>query len=184
VRLAPSGIDAVVRYTGSLTGVSNAIRRNVEQGSHQQILYDVHTMESAISDSLAERRFAMILLGVFAALALLLACVGIYGVIAYLVGQRTQEIGIRMALGARRADVLGLMLWEGTRLALMGIAIGGAVALALTRLMTKMIYGISATDPLTFFGVAIVLMLVAIAACYLPARKASRVDPMQALRSE
>lgn len=184
VGLAPSGVNAVVRYTGSLTSVSDAIRHNIEQGSHQQIVYDAHTMESAIADSLAERRFAMVLLGVFAALALLLASVGIYGVIAYLVGQRTQEIGIRMALGAQRMDVLRLMLWEGMRLALMGVAIGVVAALALTRLMTKMIYGVSATDPLTFSGVAMVLMLAAIAACYFPALKAARVDPIQALRSE
>ncbi len=184
VRLAPGGIDAVVRYTGSLTGVSDAIRHNIQQMSHEQIIYDAHTMESSISDSLAERRFAMVLLGVFAALALLLASIGIYGVIAYLVGQRTQEIGIRMALGAQRTDVLRMMLWEGTRLTLMGVAIGIAAGLALTRLMTKMIYGVSATDPLTFSGVAMVLMLVATAACYFPARKAARVDPMQALRSE
>ena len=184
VRLAPSGIDAVVRYTGSLTNVSDAIRRSIEQMSREQILYDSHTMESTISDSLAERRFAMILLGAFAALALLLAGIGLYGVIAYLVGQRAQEIGIRMALGAQRMDVVRMVLWEGTRLALMGVTIGIAAGLSLTRLMTKMIFGVSATDPLTFSGVAIVLMLVAIAACYFPARKAARVDPMQALRSE
>ncbi|WP_260736292.1 ABC transporter permease [Tunturiibacter lichenicola] len=184
VRLAPSGIDAVVRYTGNLTNVSDAIRHNVQRRSSEQILYDAHTMESSISDSLAERRFAMILLAIFAGLALLLAGIGIYGVIAYLVEQRTQEIGIRMALGAQRAEVARLMLWEGTRLALMGVAIGVAAGLALTRLMTKMIYGVSATDPLTFSGVAMVLMLVAIAACYFPARKASRLDPIQSLRSE
>jgi predicted permease len=184
VRLAPSGIDAVVRYTGNLTSVSDAIRHNIQQMSNEQIIYDAHTMENSISDSLAERRFAMILLGIFAALALLLASIGIYSVIAYLVGQRTQEIGIRMALGAQRGGMVRLILWEGTRLALMGVAIGVVAGLALTRLMTNMIYGISATDPLTFFGVATVLMLVAIAACYFPARKAARVDPIQALRSE
>jgi len=183
-RLAPSGSDEVVRYQGNLTGVSDAIRRTIQQMSNQQILYNPGTMESAISDSLAQQRFAMILLAVFAGLALLLASVGIYGVIAYVVGQRTQEIGIRMALGAQRGDVLQLMLWEGMRLALIGVLVGIAAGLALTRLMSKMLYGVSATDPLTFSGVATVLMLVAIAACYFPARRAASIDPMRALRTE
>jgi putative ABC transport system permease protein len=141
-------------------------------------------MESLISDSLAARRFAMILLGAFAVLALVLASVGIYGVIAYIVGQRTQEIGIRMALGAQRNDVMGLVLWQGARLALMGVSIGIAGALALTRLMTRLLYGVSATDPLTFAGLALILTLVAIAACWIPARRAMRVDPVVALRYE
>jgi predicted permease len=183
-RLAPSGIDEVVRYKGDLTGVTAAIRRTIGQMSNDQMIYNPGTMESAISDSLAQRRFAMMLLAAFAALALLLASIGIYGVIAYIVGQRTQEIGIRMALGAHRLDVLRLMLWEGMRLALMGVAIGVAAGLALTQLMNKMLYGVSATDPLTFCGVAALLMLVALTACYFPAQKAARVDPMQALRSE
>jgi predicted permease len=184
VRLAPSGIDAVVRYTGTTEGAVAAIRKTIGGMSNQQIIYDLQTMESVISDSLAERRFVMVLLGMFAVLALLLASVGIYGVIAYVVGQRTQEIGIRMALGAQRLDVLRLMLWEGTRLALVGVAIGIAAALALTRLMTKLLYGVGATDPLTFAGLAVVLTAVAVAASYIPARRAMRVDPMEALRCE
>jgi ABC-type antimicrobial peptide transport system permease subunit len=182
--LAPSGIDALVRYTGSLESTTAAIRRSIEQMSHEQIIYGQQTLESAIADSLGDRRFAMEILGAFAVVALLLAGVGIYGVIAYVAGQRTQEIGIRIALGAQRMDVLRLMLWEGTRLALVGVAIGITAAFAMTRLMAKMLYGVSATDPLTFAGVAVVLMLVATAACYLPARRATRIDPMQALRSE
>ena len=183
-RLAPTGIDEVVRYKGDLATVTDAIRRAVGQMSNEQMMYNPGTMESAISDSLAQRRFAMVLLAVFAVLALLLASVGIYGVIAYVVGQRTQEIGIRMALGAHRMDVLRLMLWEGMQLALIGVVFGIAAGMALTRLMSKMLYGVTATDPLTFSGVALILLLVAIAACYFPARRASRVDPMQALRSE
>jgi ABC-type antimicrobial peptide transport system permease subunit len=162
----------------------DSIRHTKSLMSGQQGIYGVQTMESLISDSLAARRFAMILLGAFAALAMVLASVGIYGVIAYVVGQRTQEIGIRMALGAQRNDVLRLILWQGTRLALLGICIGIVGALALTRLMTKLLYGVSATDPLTFAGLALILAAVAIAACCLPARKAMRVDPMVALRYE
>ena len=126
----------------------------------------------------------MILLGAFAGLALLLSSIGIYGVISYLVGQQTREIGIRMALGAQRKDVLRLILGNGARMALLGIAIGIVAALGLTRLMAKMLYGVSATDPLTFVVVALVLVLVALAACYIPARRAMRVDPLVALRYE
>jgi predicted permease len=183
-KLAPSGIDEVVRYKGDLDSVSVAIRSPIGQISNQQIIYDFTTIESIVSDTLASRRFVMIMLAAFAVLALLLASIGIYGVIAYIVGQRTQEIGIRMALGAHRSDVLRLMLWEGMRLALIGVGIGVAAGLALTQLMSKMLYGVSATDPLTFCGVAALLTSVALAACYFPARKAARTDPMQALRSE
>src|ERR1700722_5362310 len=184
VAMTPAGSGVILRYEGSLSEILNSVRHTNRLMSSQQMIYGVQTMESLISDSLAARRFAMILLGAFAALAMVLASVGIYGVIAYVVGQRTQEIGIRMALGAQRNDVLRLILWQGTRLALLGICIGIMGALALTRLMTKLLYGVSATDPLTFAGLALILAAVAIAACCLPARKAMRVDPMVALRYE
>ena len=184
ITLVSSGTSLVVRYDGNLTPVFDAIRRTSRQMSSQQVIFGDQTMESIIADSIAARRFAMILLGAFAVLALGLAAIGIYGVIAYVVGQRTQEIGIRMALGAQRRDVLGLILWQGTRLALLGVAIGMAGAFALTRLMTDLLFGVAATDPVTFALLAGILTVVAMAACYVPARRATRVDPVTALRWE
>jgi ABC-type antimicrobial peptide transport system permease subunit len=141
-------------------------------------------MDEVVAGSLADRRFSMILLGVFALLALVLSSIGIYGVISYLVGQRTHEIGIRMALGAQRGDVLKLVLGQGMRMALVGVGIGLVAAIALTRLMSKMLFSVSATDPVTLIGVSVLLTIVALLACYIPARRAMRTDPIIALRYE
>ena len=180
----PSGSGVVVRSRGPASGLFDALRHRSRQMSSQQVISDAQTMDQIISSSIADRRVSMILLGAFAALALLLSSIGIYGVTAYLMGKRTHEIGIRMALGAQRADVLRLVLGEGVRLALLGAAIGIVAALGLTRLMSSLLYGVSATDPLTFAAVPLVLLGFAMMACYIPARRAMRADPMTALRYE
>jgi predicted permease len=184
VAMAPSGGQVVVRSAGAMPGLYQSIRRANSEMSAEQVLFGVQTMEQIISDSLAAHRFSMLLLGTFASLALLLASIGIYGVISYVVGQRLHEIGIRMALGARPQDILRLILGGGGRLALTGIGVGLVAAFALTRFMASLLYGISTSDPLTFVAVAMVLLLVALIACYVPARRATRVDPMLAVRYE
>ncbi len=182
--LLERGVGALVRTRGAPDAEVAPIRDHLAQFNSQLVMFDAETMNGIIADSLASRRFAMILLAVFAGLALVLACVGIYGVVSYLVGQRAHEISIRMALGAQRQDVLRMVLGEGAKMALAGVGIGLAVALALTHLMSKMLFGVSAHDPLTFLGVSAVLVLVALAACYRPAWRATRVDPATALRYE
>ncbi len=160
-----------------------AARSEVSQLDQEQPISNVATMEQLLAGSLSRSRFTTLLLGLFAGIALVLATVGIYGVIAYMVTQRTQEIGMRMALGARPRDVLRLVLSQGTRLTLLGVAIGVVAALLLTRLMASLLFGISATDPLTFAGVAVLLVAVALAACYIPApRHARGPDRRPALR--
>ena len=161
-----------------------AIQDAVEKMNSDQIAFNFVSMDEAISDSIASRRFAMILLAAFAAVALLLSSIGIYGVISYVAGQRTHEIGIRLALGAQRRDILRLVLAQGARLALIGVAAGIAAALGLTQLMSSVLYGVSPMDPLTFGAVAVLLVSIAMAACYLPARRAMKVDSMVALRYE
>jgi putative ABC transport system permease protein len=141
-------------------------------------------MNEVIAASLAQQRFSMILLDAFAVVALLLASLGLYGVISYLVGQRTHELGIRLALGAQRSDVLRLVLGHGMKMALGGVALGLLAALGLTRLLAKMLYGVSTTDPATFAVITLLLTTVALLACFVPARRATKVDPLVALRYE
>ena len=184
IAMTPSGTTVVVRSAGVVPTLLGSIRHTSEQMSSEQVIYAPQTMSEIISASLAAQRFSMILLGVFAALALVLAGVGIYGVISYAVGQRTHEIGIRMALGAQPLHIVRLILGRGGVLALAGVALGLVSALGLTRLMSSLLYGVRATDPLTFAGVATLLTLVAVAACFIPARRATKVDPMVALRYE
>lgn len=174
----------VLRTQGDPSAVMGPVRQAVDRLNPDYIVYAVSTMNGVVANTLAARRTSMILLAIFASLALVLACIGIYGVIAYLVGQRTHEIGVRMALGAERGHVLRLILGQGLSMALAGIVLGIVLAAALTRLMSSQLYGVSARDPLTFAGVALVLIAVALIACWIPARRATRVDPIIALRYE
>ena len=180
------GVGAYVRFRSSLNSEAffQTIRKKHLASNGEMIVSGNESEEEVVARSISSHRFSALLLGVFAALALVLASVGIYGVLAYLVGQRTQEIGVRMALGAERLDVLRLVLTDGARLTLVGVGIGVAVAFGLTRLMSGMLFGVKPTDPLTFASVALLLTAIALLACCLPARRAMSVDPMVALRHE
>jgi putative ABC transport system permease protein len=186
-KLMPMVADAVavvLRTRSEPTAVMAAVRRAVAELEPGDVIYRVQTMDDVVASSLAARRLSMVLLSVFATLALVLACAGIYGVISYLVAQRTHEIGVRIALGAQRSEVMRLILGQGAGMAAIGVAIGAVAALGLTRLMANELFGVTAHDPLTFIGVAGLIMFVAVAACFVPARRAMRVDPVVALRSE
>jgi predicted permease len=182
--MVANGVAVVLRAEGDPATMMGLVRKAIEQHDSQEVIYSVQTLESVMDSSLAARRITMILLGVFAALALVLACVGIYGVISFMVGQRTREIGVRMALGAQPRDVVWLVVVEGVRTALIGVAAGVGTALGLTSLLDNLLFGVAPQDPLTFAAVAVALVMVALLACYLPARSAARVDPMVALRHD
>ncbi len=184
MQLSGSGTGVMVRYDPRATTIGDSLRAAVKGISAEHVMSKAQTMDEIVSDSLAAQRFSMAVFGIFAVLALALASVGIYGVISYVVQQRTQEIGVRVALGAKRTDVLRLVLSDGMKMVGVGVAIGLMAAFGLTRLMASLLYGVSATDPLTFAVVAVLLAMVALAACYIPARRAMRVDPMVALRYE
>jgi putative ABC transport system permease protein len=161
-----------------------SVRREVNSIDPDLALADIRTMEQLMSKSLGQSRYRGVLLGIFAIIALTLAAVGIYGVIAYAVSQRTREIGIRIALGARKLDIFRMVVGHGMILSLIGVAIGVAASLILTRFLASLLYGVSSTDPATFTSVALLLIGVALLACSIPARRATRVDPMNALRHE
>src|SRR5499426_1383226 len=182
--LTYSGMTLVIRTRGEPTAVANAARDVIRGLDPTQPVGDVRTMESLIGTSVARARFNTLLLAIFAIVALSLAGVGIYGVMAYSVAQRTHEIGVRMALGARATDVLRLVVRKGMALALAGVAIGVSASFALTRLMETLLFNVSATDPLTFAAIPLLLAFVALLACLIPARRAAKVDPMVALRYE
>ncbi len=174
----------VVRTIGEPAAITGLLRNEVTAIDHDQPISSVLTMEQRISDSVAPRRFNMFLLTLFATLAVVLASVGIYGIMAFSVTQRTHEIGVRMALGARNSDVFRMVLKNGLLLTLLGVTLGLAVSFAATRLMTSLLFEVSATDPTIFFVDAILLVGVSLFACYIPARRATRVDPLEALRYE
>jgi len=174
----------VLRTQGDPAAIMGPVRSAVAQLDPREVVYGIATMDDVLASSLAARRLSMLLLSAFAALALVLSCIGIYGVISHLVGQRTHEIGVRMALGAQPGDVLRLVLGQGAKMVLLGVIIGIAAALGLTRLMANQLFGVTSHDPLTFAAVALLLTVVALLACYVPARRAVRVDPLIALRYE
>ncbi len=174
----------VIRTASDPASFAPAVRRELQAIDPDQPVYNVRSMEQVISESVYLSRFSMFLLAIFAALAVVLAAVGIYGVMAYAVAQRTHELGIRMALGAQSRDIFNLVVGQGMLLTLAGIGIGLVAAFALTRAMASLLYGVSATDLVTFAGVSLLLSLIALLACYIPARRAMRVDPMTALRYE
>ena len=177
-------MSLMIRTTNKPETMASAVRSEVQSLDGNQPVYSIRTLDSVLSESVATPRFRTFLLGVFAAVALILAVVGIYGVMSYSVSQRKHEIGIRMALGAQSTDVLKLVVGQGMALALIGVALGVGGAYALTHLMSSLLYGVSATDLTTFIVIPVILTGVALGACFVPARRATKVDPMIALRYE
>jgi len=183
-QVPPVFMTLVVRANGDPAPMASAIRAQVRAEDKDQPVSNIRTMEQLLANSIASRRFNMLLLSVFALAGLTLACLGLYGALSYTVTQRTREIGIRMALGAQTNDVLNMLLAQGMKLALAGLLIGLAGALALTRLLKTLLFGVSATDPIIFLQIALLLAFVALLACWIPARRAMKIDPLMALKRE
>jgi putative ABC transport system permease protein len=177
-------ISVLARTEVEPLSMASAVRGQIAALNKDQAVFNVRTMEQVVTQSVAPRRFSMMLLTVFAVAALALASLGIYGLMSYAIAQSTREIGLRMALGAQASDVLKLVIGQGMTLALAGVALGLVASVALTRTMKNLLFGVSATDPATFVAIALLLTLVALLACYVPARRATKVAPMVALRSE
>jgi ABC-type antimicrobial peptide transport system permease subunit len=185
------GLPTSVRRINLLTrtdvdplSLASAVRGHVAALNKDQAVFNIRTMEQILAQSVAARRFSMMLLTIFAVVALALASVGLYGMMSYAVAQRTREIGVRVALGAQSGNVLRLVIGQGLKLTLAGVVVGLVASLALTRAIKALLFGVSATDPATFGVIAVLLTAVALLACWIPARRATRVDPMVALRCE
>jgi putative ABC transport system permease protein len=179
-----AAINLLTRTETEPLGLASAVRGQVAALNKDQSVFNIRTMEQIVGQSIAARRFSMLLLTVFALVALALASLGIYGLMSYAVAQRSREIGVRMALGAKASDVLGMVIRQGMTLALIGVALGLVASLALTRTMKNLLFGVSATDPLTFAAIAMLLTFFALLACFFPARRATTIDPLTTLRQE
>jgi putative ABC transport system permease protein len=177
-------MQVVVRTAGDPLAAAATARREIARLDPDQPISDVRTMEARIDRSLKNQRFNMVLLAVFASCALTLAAIGIYGIVAYAVTERTHEIGVRVALGAQRQDIMRMVVRQGMTMTLIGTGAGLAAAFGVTRVMSTLLFGVSAADPITFAVIPLLLLAVAAWACYVPARRATRVDPIVALRCE
>ena len=177
-------INLLVRTDVEPTSLTSAVRAEIAVLNKDQAVFNVRTMDDIVSQSVAPRRFSMMLLTVFAVAALLLASIGIYGTMSYAVAQHTREIGLRITLGAQRGNVLRMVIGEGMKLALIGVGLGLIASFALTQTMKNLLFGVSTTDPLTFLGITLLLAAVALFACWIPASRATKVAPLVALRYE